>query len=122
MSFGPHLMLDLSGCPKDKLEDLGLIYSILDELPTKIGMTKIIPPYVFKYNGLVPEDKGITGIVVIAESHISIHTFSEKNFVFVDVFSCKEFDTLYATNYILEKLDCRDYAIHVEHRGTSFPR
>ena len=57
--FGPHLMMDGYGCDKKKLHDLNLIYRLLDELPTRIGMTKIMPPYVFKYSGLRPEDWGL---------------------------------------------------------------
>ena len=77
---------------QDKLKDYNLVFDVLNELPEKIGMTKITQPYVFPYSGHVPEDKGITGTVIIAESHISIHTFQEKDYCFVDVFSCKDFD------------------------------
>jgi S-adenosylmethionine decarboxylase len=41
----------------------------------------------------VLEDWGISGFVFIAESHIGIHTFVEQNYVNIDVFSCKDFDT-----------------------------
>lgn len=120
--FGPHLMLDGYGCDKERLTDLNLIYRILEELPARIGMTKIMPPYVFKYSGLKPEDWGLSGFVLIAESHISIHTFPEKNFVTVDIFSCKAFDTEFASEYLqstfgMTKVDC-----HVLDRGTEFPK
>ena len=78
VGFGPHLMLDGYGCDKKKLQDLNLVYRILDDLPERIGMTKIMPPYVFKYSGVKPEDWGLSGFVLIAESHVSIHTFPEK--------------------------------------------
>ncbi|MGH9197449.1 MAG: adenosylmethionine decarboxylase [Acidimicrobiia bacterium] len=122
IGFGPHLMLDGYGCDKKKLQDLNLIYRILDELPSKIGMTKIMPPYVFKYSGLKPEDWGLSGFVLIAESHISIHTFPEKNFVSVDIFSCKTFDLEFAGEYVkavfgMEKVEC-----NVLDRGTEFPK
>ena len=56
-------------------------------------MTRISPPYVLRYIGPVLEEWGISGFVFIAESHIGIHTFVEKNYVNIDVFSCKDFDT-----------------------------
>lgn len=56
-TFGPHLTLDLNKCNKNKLSDCNLVFNLLNELPEKIGMTKITQPYVFPYNGLVPEDK-----------------------------------------------------------------
>lgn len=121
-SFGPHLMLDLSDCNQSKLSDYKLVFDVLDELPDKIGMTKITQPYVFPYSGLVPEDKGITGTVVIAESHISIHTFQEKNYCFVDVFSCKDFDVEYAAEYLINIFESKKYEKHVVDRGKDFIR
>lgn len=120
--FGPHLMLDGYGCAKAKLEDLNLIYRILDELPARIGMTKIMPPYVFKYSGVKPEDWGLSGFVLIAESHISIHTFPEKSFVSVDIFSCKSFDAGFASDYLKTAFGIVKVETNVLDRGTEFPK
>ncbi len=65
-------------------------------------MTKIMPPYVFKYHGKVPEDWGVSGFVLIAESHISIHTFPDRGYLSLDIFSCKEFDHDQAVAYATE--------------------
>ncbi|HEX9240283.1 MAG TPA: S-adenosylmethionine decarboxylase, partial [Candidatus Bathyarchaeia archaeon] len=90
--FGPHLTLDLSECDRRKLSDLSHIYDLLDELPDVIGMHKITPPYTFIYRpGDNPSEWGVSGFVIIAESHISIHTFPDRNSAFVDIFSCKQF-------------------------------
>lgn len=120
--FGPHLILDLNECNPEKLKNFDLIFDILNELPDKIGMTKITQPYVFKYSGLVPEDKGITGFVVIAESHISIHTFQEKDYVFIDLFSCKNFDYEYAQKYLIDVFESKKPTVNVVMRGHDFPR
>jgi S-adenosylmethionine decarboxylase len=120
--FGPHLMMDGYGCDKKRLRDLNLVYRLLDELPTRIGMTKIMPPYVFKYSGLRPEDWGLSGFVLIAESHISIHTFPEKNFVSVDIFSCKEFDSEFASGFFRAAFGMTKVDTTVLDRGTEFPK
>ena len=65
--FGPHITLDLKGCPKEILSDYSLHFDYLKTLPELIHMTPITQPYVFPYSGLVPEDKGITGIVIMLE-------------------------------------------------------
>ena len=65
-TFGPHVTLDLRKCNKSRLSNFDFIFDILNNLPDMIGMTKLTQPYVFKYEGKVPEDKGITGFVVIA--------------------------------------------------------
>ena len=56
--FGLHLTLDGYGCSYEQLTNLDLIYQFLDQCPDLIHMTKIMPPYVFKYHGKVPEDWG----------------------------------------------------------------
>ena len=87
-----HLVVDGYGTDPDKLKDEDLIRRFLDEYPAKIGMTKMAPPQVYTYHGQRPEDWGISGFVLIAESHISVHTFPDRGYVNIDIFSCKEFD------------------------------
>lgn len=120
--FGPHLILDLNACNPDRLDDLDHCLRVLNELPDEIGMTKITQPHVFRYSGLVPEDGGITGVVIIAESHISLHTFPRKNYAFVDVFSCKPFDVERAERYVIDAFECEDPEVFVTERGSKFPR
>ena len=122
MTFGPHITIDLSGCNVDKLKDLEQHFEILNTLPDVIGMTKITQPHVFPYAGIVPEDKGITGIVIIAESHISIHSFQEKGYCFVDIFSCKPFDTGKAIDFIVNALEPTSYKTNIVERGLDFRR
>lgn len=122
MVFGQHLTIDLTGCNSQKLKDLELHHDLLADTPHLIGMTPITQPYVFKYSGLVPQDRGITGSVIIAESHISIHSFELKNYCFVDVFSCKPFDTKRATEIFVEAFEPIKYMVNVVDRGIDFPR
>lgn len=120
--FGPHLILEAYGCSKAKLADLTLISQTLDAYPDQLQMTKIMPPYVFKYSGAVPEDWGVSGVVLIAESHISIHTFPDKGFVTLDIFSCKEFDIDQAIAYFSSIFKPKRYEKQVLMRGREFPR
>jgi len=120
--FGPHLMLDLSECNQERINDLDFIFNFLNTLPDKIGMIKITQPYVFPYSGKIPEDKGITGFVVIAESHLSIHTFVDKGYAFIDLFSCKPFDTDVARDLIVEAFASRKPEVYMVERGTGFPK
>ncbi len=119
--FGVHLMVDGYGCDPAGLEDMSLIYSFLDEYPVQMDMTKIMPPYVFRYKGSVPEDWGVSGFVLIAESHISIHTFPEKQYLSLDMFSCKPFDTQKAVEKIKKYFKIQKYEMKVLDRGQEFP-
>lgn len=120
--FGTHLMLDGYGCGREQLEDLSLIYNFLSEYPAKIEMTKIMPPYVFRYDARNPEDWGISGFVLIAESHISIHTFPEKNYLSLDIFSCKEFDSKRAISYVKKLFGVQKSEVKLLDRGLEFPK
>jgi S-adenosylmethionine decarboxylase len=119
--FGVHLMLDGYGCDRSSLDDISLIYNFLDQYPARMEMTKIMPPYVFRYSGAIPEDKGISGFVLIAESHISLHTFPEKQFMSLDMFSCKPFDTDLATEAVQAYFKIQKYEAKVLDRGQEFP-
>lgn len=121
--FGPHLLLEAYGSPKEKLKDVGIISELLDTYPEKLEMHKIMPPYVFKYDGgEVKEDWGISGVVLIAESHIALHTFPEKEFFTLDIFSCKDFNVRYAVDIALDVLEPVHFDETVITRGREFPR
>lgn len=115
-------MLDLNECNKEALESLDLVFDILNNLPEQVGMTKITQPYVFKYSGVVPEDWGITGVVIIAESHISIHTFPQKKYVFIDLFSCKSFNVERAKRFLIKAFGSKKPTTHMVQRGLDFER
>ncbi|MBI4337631.1 MAG: S-adenosylmethionine decarboxylase [Chloroflexi bacterium] len=88
-----HLVIDGYGADASKLQDPELVRQFLDQFPDAIGMTKITQPSVILYHGPQPQDWGVSGFVIIAESHISVHTFPGRCFIQVDIFSCKEFAT-----------------------------
>ena len=121
-AFGQHLTLDGYGCGYDKLTNLDLIYQFLDQCPDLIHMTKIMPPYVFKYHGKVPEDWGLSGFVLIAESHISIHTFPDRAYLSLDIFSCKDFDYQQAVDYVTDLFGITRHELNLLDRGLEFPR
>ena len=87
-----HLVVDGFGCDYEQLADPEHVRRFLDAYPGAIRMTKITEPSVHVYRGPKPEDWGVSGFVIIAESHISVHTFPDRRHVNIDVFSCMEFD------------------------------
>lgn len=119
--FGTHLTIDGYGCTQCVAKDEYLIKKFLDEFPEKIGMTKILGPIVTFYDAPNMMDSGVTGVVIIAESHISVHTFPWKSFVSVDVFSCCPFDTGAATRLIMAYFGMKKIECRVFDRGQEFP-
>ncbi|MFH0835730.1 MAG: S-adenosylmethionine decarboxylase [Candidatus Micrarchaeota archaeon] len=89
-ALGFHLTLDLFDCNVSRLEDAVSLKQFLNELPQKLGMRKVTAPVVKRIQS--GRDYGYSGFVVIAESHISFHTFPKIHSCNLDVFSCKPFD------------------------------
>ena len=120
--FGLHLMIEAYNCPPEVLNDANLAYKILDEVPEKIGMHKLIKPYVVFAEANDKRDPGgWSGFVIIQESHISLHTFIKRHFATIDVYSCKPFDTNIAINYFKKLLKTNDFEINIETRGKKYP-
>ncbi len=121
--FGLHLTLDAYGGDRGKLESPEFITETLNALPPILDMHPIIKPKVIFYDGGdIPEDCGVSGIIMIAESHISIHTFSAKGFLTADVYSCKVFDTDKTLGFFKSRFDLKDLEVHIIKRGLKFPR
>jgi S-adenosylmethionine decarboxylase len=89
-----------------------------------ISMHKIADPYAIYYPGKSDSfDKGgISAIVIIAESHISIHTFPANNYMSVDIFSCKIFDIEKAIEYITKAFGAKKFEKKILNRGLEFPK
>ena len=115
-----HLIIEGRRGDWHKLQDLPALYDLLDTLPGRINMTKIMPPIVTRYVGVTPSDWGISGFVMIAESHISIHTFPERHEVSIDVFSCKEFDPAHACELLAEAFGLEEVETCVLRRGLEY--
>ena len=120
--FGQHLTIDASSCNRKKLEDQSYIYDILNNLPANLNMHKMTLPYVVKWLDPGATIEGISGFVMIAESHVSIHTFPEKDYVFIDIFSCKGFDVENAVSLLINAFGAKKFTRKVVRRGLDFPR
>ena len=116
-----HLTIDGFGGNRERLSSEELVRSLLDRYPDEIGMTKISEPHVLRYVGEKEEDWGVSGFVLIAESHIAIHTFPDRGYVWVDVFSCKEFDGDIATDSIVAAFDLTHITPRLLQRGLEYP-
>ena len=85
-------------------------------------MNKISTPHVTTYHGPKKDDLGISGFVLIAESHISVHTFPERAYINIDVFSCKDFDNEQALAKIRDIFSLEQVKLWVIGRGLDYSR
>lgn len=104
-SFGTHLVLDLNDCSSQKLSNKAFLTKFLKEIPGELGMRAISSPVVKEIK--TKFDEGLSGFVMISESHVSVHTFPKFRSAHVDVFSCKSFDVTAARKRIAKKFSAR---------------
>lgn len=111
-TLGIHLLVELSGCDAGFLDDLALIRGALLAAAETAG-ADIIGEVFHKFSPI-----GVTGVVCIAESHISIHTWPEHGYAAVDIFTCGEqFKPHKAARLIAESLRAERCEITEVRRG-----
>lgn len=109
---GRHYILDLFGCDPKLLMDSDFLESICIESAKKAGAT-VLHSY-FHHFG---EDYGVTGVVTLSESHISIHTWPETNYAALDIFMCGKCDPKDAADFIIGKFNPTSSKILPINRG-----
>jgi S-adenosylmethionine decarboxylase len=113
-----HLMLELYGCDRHILSNESLVKSVLEEYPARVEMEKVSPVHLYQIETSNPLDAGLSGFVVIAQSHISLHAWPEYGEVDIDICSCKEFSQEDAIAFAKQMFQTDDVEAHFVVRGT----
>ena len=123
IQFGEHLMIDGYGGNALLLDNQEVVTRVLKELPERLEMHTLTEPAVVSApdNG-IKDPGGWSGFVIIAESHISIHTFPKRGFVSADVYTCRNgMDVATITAYFKETFKLADIETNFVKRGTRYP-
>ena len=92
-AFGYQLLLDLYDCKAGASDDLTLCYEFLVAVVRRLKMEQQSPPFLFRSDGdKYPDKAGLSGWIPLIESGIQLHTLSPKNFISIDVYSCRQFE------------------------------
>jgi S-adenosylmethionine decarboxylase len=113
-----HLMLELYNIEREILSNEPLVRRVLDEYPSRIGMEKVSPVHLYDIETSNPLDAGLSGFVVIAQSHVSLHAWPEYGEVDIDICSCKEFSQEDAIAFAKEVFQTDDVEAHFVVRAT----
>ncbi|GEM_PF-175695 len=122
--FGMHLTLEGYGASPDKIADQHYILSWLRKFPYEIGMHKIAEPMVREVGAKNRKDPGgISGFVLIAESHISIHTFPLRGFLTADVYTCQnDLDAFAIETKFRHAFELEEIETQIIKRGLRYPK
>lgn len=97
--LGRHLIVEFTECDRELLDNTELLEAHMKEAVRRSGAT-IVQSVFHRYN-----PHGVSGVIVIAESHLSIHTWPEYGYAAVDFFTCGEsVDPYRAFEYMREAL------------------
>ena len=83
LPLGTHLLADLSGIAPERLRDGAALERLLRAAAVTAG-AQVLHSHFHSFGA----GQGVTGVVLLAESHISIHTWPECSFAAVDIFMC----------------------------------
>jgi S-adenosylmethionine decarboxylase len=121
--FGVHVMIDGYGADPRLLADQPYLLSLLHDLPRELGMHTICDPQLVEVGPMNPKDPGgISGFVMIAESHISFHTFPNRGFVTMDLYTCQVgMDAEWAAKRLKQAFGLTDADVFVQQRGLRYP-
>ncbi|WP_108671248.1 MULTISPECIES: adenosylmethionine decarboxylase [Peribacillus] len=97
-TMGRHVISELWGCDFEKLNDVVKIEQIFVDAALKSGAEV----REVAFHKFAPQ--GVSGVVIISESHLTIHSFPEHGYASIDVYTCGELDPNIAADYIAEAL------------------
>ena len=110
--LGTQLLIDLDRCNPRMLGDLELVRRTLMDAALAAGATIVGDSFRRGETG------GVTGVIAIAESHVSVHTWPDKAQAAVDILTCgSSLKPRLAADLIIEGLECRDAAVTEVRRG-----
>ena len=111
-ALGRHLLIELFDCDPDAISNLETVKGALVEAARRAQAT-IVDVVFHEFNPF-----GISGVVVIAESHLSIHTWPEYRYAAVDIFSCGDvLQPEVAASYLVEQFAAERTSIVELQRG-----
>jgi S-adenosylmethionine decarboxylase len=111
--IGKHCILELYDCSAQKLDDEASLRSSITTAVQAAGATLLqLITHHF-------EPQGITGLALLAESHLSIHTWPESGYAAVDVFTCGDHTMPErACRVLMEELEARRHSLRSFRRQT----
>lgn len=109
--IGIHCIWDAYECDAEKLSFVPHVEKALHAIVNKLNLAPV--NQAFKQF----EPIGVTGFILLEESHISIHTWPEHNYAAIDVFSCKPFDAEAVSKIVGELFSSENVVTKTWHRG-----
>lgn len=112
-TFGRHLVLEMWDCDREILNNAKRLREILRKAAEEAGAT-VIRVFCHEFN-----PKGVTGVALLAESHLTIHTWPDEGYAAADIFTCGQHtDPQLAAQHLISSLRAKDSTTFELKRGS----
>ncbi len=115
-AIGKQIILELEKCSVPKLKNQAFVSQTMNLAAEKMGATVVIS----EFHRFSPY--GISGVVVIQESHLTIHTWPEYQYAAIDIFTCGTIDLQKGTDFLIETFEARESDYRLLFRGKIPPK
>ncbi|MCJ7605181.1 MAG: adenosylmethionine decarboxylase [Dehalococcoidales bacterium] len=111
-ALGRHLLIEMYDCDQEVLNDLSSVREIMLKAAVDCGAVVMGD----SFHRFSPQ--GVSGVVIIAESHLSVHTWPEYGYAAADIFTCgTTVDPQIAAEVLVEGLGCKNPSLTEIQRG-----
>ncbi len=109
--LGTHLIAELFNCNEFHINDVKKVEEVM-MAAAELSSATIIKPFFHKFSPY-----GISGVIIIAESHFTIHTWPEYGYAAVDIFTCGDLNYQVALEHIKNELEAERCSVFQFQRG-----
>lgn len=102
-TLGQHIIAEFYECDSNIISSVEQVRKSLLNTANLIG-TKIVQSH---FHQFLPQ--GVSGVLVIAESHIAVHTWPESNYVAIDFYTCGNIDPIHGCKFLAEYFSAKEY-------------
>ena len=113
---GKHIIIDGFECDSLHLNNIAFLESLCKKAALDAGM-EILYSYFHQF-----QPQGVTGVLVLSTSHLSIHTWPEERYASLDFYTCGDSDLTAPVNLLLKELSAQKAMVYSIDRGVTQPQ
>ncbi|MBY0146705.1 adenosylmethionine decarboxylase [Neobacillus niacini] len=113
---GKHIIIDAFECESAHLNDINFLEEMCKKAALDANM-EILYSYFHQF-----EPQGVTGVLVLSTSHLSIHTWPEERYVSLDFYTCGTLELTPQVDFLIKELSSKQAKVYSISRGVSYPQ
>jgi S-adenosylmethionine decarboxylase len=115
MVSGTEWIVDAHGCRAEALRSVGTLEALFARIIEDLQLLPVSAPIWHQF----PGEGGVTGVVLLSESHLSVHTFPESGFAAINLYCCRPRDSWHWEAGLAESLSAQVVRVRMESRGST---